>query len=369
MAAGDFLAAAIAFAAAVSTASGQFDSCTSDVAILLPFPFNASVFTCRPIWNSFILRYSQSQGNILSIVLSAPYTSGWVGMGFSNDGLMVGSSAMVGWIGRAGKAHIRQFYLRGQSSSQVIVNEGRLLRSGVKPAVLLYGSSIYLAFQLKFLAPVAEKKLLFAFSTETPNGFHLTKHDDKVSITFDFSAGSSSGSSYPYKLKRNHGALAIFGWGVLLPIGAIIARYCKEWDLLWFELHLAFQFAGFLFGLAAVVTGISLYNKIHADVRVHRGIGIFLLVLGILQILAFFVRPDKDSKIRRYWNWYHHWVGRLLLFFSAINIILGIKVGEAGTPWKVGYGINLTIILLACIFGEIMLWGRLSKKTIADPPS
>ncbi|PKU85914.1 hypothetical protein MA16_Dca001745 [Dendrobium catenatum] len=241
------------------------------------------------------MQYSQSPGNILSIVLSAPYTSGWVGMGFSNDGLMVGSSAMVGWIGRAGKAHIRQFYLRGQSSSQVIVNEGRL--------------------------------------------------------------------------EKESWCIAIFGWGVLLPIGAIIARYCKEWDLLWFELHLAFQFAGFLFGLAAVVTGISLYNKIHADVRVHRGIGIFLLVLGILQILAFFVRPDKDSKIRRYWNWYHHWVGRLLLFFSAINIILGIKVGEAGTPWKVGYGFNLTIILLGCIFGEIMLWGRLSKKPVADPPS
>lgn len=231
-----------------------------------------------------MLQYSQSTDNTLSIVLSAPYTSGWVGMGFSNDGLMVGSSAMVGWIGRAGKAHIRQFYLRGQSSSQVLVNEGRLLGSGVKPAVLLYGSSIYLAFQLKFLAPVTEKKLLFAFSTETPNGFHLTKHDDKVSITFDFSAGSSSGSSYPYQLKRNHGALAIFGWGVLLPIGAMIARYCREWDLLWFELHLAFQFVGFLFGLAAVVTGISLYNKIHADVSVHRGIGIFLLVLSILQV-------------------------------------------------------------------------------------
>ncbi|KAK8963835.1 hypothetical protein KSP40_PGU007322 [Platanthera guangdongensis] len=359
-----FLAASIALAAAaaaISPAIAQFDACASDITLLLPSPFNASVFTCRPIWNSFILRYSQNQDNTLSIVVSAPYTTGWIGMGFSNDGLMVGSSAMVGWIGRSGKAHIRQFYLRSRSSSGVIVNEGSLLQSDVKPAVLLYGSSIYLAFQLRFLAPVAVQNLLFAYAAEAPNGFHLTKHDDKVSMAFDFSAGSSS-DSFPYKLKRNHGALAILGWGVLLPVGAMIARYCKEWDLPWFELHLAFQFAGFFFGLAAVVTGISLYDKIHANVAVHRGLGIFVLVLGILQMLAFFVRPDKESKIRKYWNWYHHSIGRLAIFIATINIVLGIVVGDPGTSWKAGYGFNLTIILIACIFGEVMLRGRKSSK-------
>ncbi|KAK8956770.1 hypothetical protein KSP39_PZI001468 [Platanthera zijinensis] len=365
MSAGAFLAASIALAAAaaaISPAIAQLDACASDITLLLPSPFNASIFACRPIWNSFILRYSQNQDNTLSIVVSAPYTTGWIGMGFSKDGLMVGSSAMVGWIGRSGKAHIRQFYLRARSSSGVIVNEGSLLQSDVKPAVLLYGSSIYLAFQLRFLAPVTVQNLLFAFAAEAPNGFHLTKHDDKVSMAFDFSAGSSSGSSFPYKLKRNHGALAILGWGVLLPVGAMIARYCKEWDLPWFELHLAFQFAGFFFGLAAVVTGISLYDKIHANVVVHRGLGIFVLVLGILQVLAFFVRPDKDSKIRKYWNWYHHSIGRLAIFISATNIVLGIAVGDPGTSWKAGYGFNLTIILIACIFGEVMLRGRKSRK-------
>ncbi|KAG0486530.1 hypothetical protein HPP92_008625 [Vanilla planifolia] len=158
-----YLAAAIAYLSAITAIQAQLDSCATEVSILFHSPFNSSAFTCHPVWKSFTLRYSQSEDGVLSVVLSAPYTTGWVGMGFSNDGMMVGSSAMVGWIGRAGKAHIRQFHLRSQSSSDVIVNEGNLLLTGVKPAVLLFGSSIYLAFQVKFLSPVAEQKLLFAF--------------------------------------------------------------------------------------------------------------------------------------------------------------------------------------------------------------
>lgn len=102
-----------------------------------------------------------------------------------------------------------------------------------------------------------------------------------------FSGSASSSSSFPDGLKRTHGALNLFAWGVLLPIGAIVARYCRRWDPLWFYLHAGIQFVGFILGLAGVVAGVSLYNKIQADVPAHRGLGIFVLVLGILQVCAF----------------------------------------------------------------------------------
>lgn len=111
-----------------------------------------------------------------------------------------------------------------------------------------------------------------------------------------FLVGTSTTSTYPYQLKRNHGALAIFGWGVLLPIGAIIARYCRQWDPIWYYLHVIFQFAGFIVGLAGVVAGISLYNRLHSDVKVHRGLGIFILVLGTLQVSGLIFLQFKNSK-------------------------------------------------------------------------
>jgi hypothetical protein len=173
--------------------------------------------------------------------------------------------------------------------------------------------------------------------------------------------------SFPYGLRRAHGALNVFAWGVLLPIGAILARYFRRMDPLWFYLHVGVQLAGFIIGLAGVVAGVALYNKIQADIPAHRGLGVFVLFLGILQVLAFFLRPSADSKYRKYWNWYHHWAGRLALFFAAVNIVLGIHVGGADSSWKIGYGFSLAVLLVAVAALEFMLWTRWSKNSTATP--
>ena len=85
-------------------------------------------------------------------------------------------------------------------------------------------------------------------------------------------------------MKKNHGVLGTLAWGLFLPIGAIVARYLKHKDPLWYYLHAGVQFLGFLLGLANVVLGQQLYNKIDANIPSHRGIGIFALTLSILQV-------------------------------------------------------------------------------------
>lgn len=140
--------------------------------------------------STFLSQYSQNEENVLSIVLSTIYTVGWVGMGFSMDGRMVGSSAMVGWMGKTGIPHIREFYLRGKSASEIVADQGQLLSTAVAPKVLVHHAKIYLAFQLKFQAPLAQQHLLFAIGTSTPVHKHLKKHSDKISILFDFSTGN-----------------------------------------------------------------------------------------------------------------------------------------------------------------------------------
>ncbi|KAJ4820589.1 Cytochrome b561 and DOMON domain-containing protein [Rhynchospora pubera] len=357
----------VAAAAIVAVNAQTYDGCDNELPSELAG--NYSGLDCRTVWNTFVLRYSQSKDHELSIVVSTVYTTGWVGMGFSKDGLMVGSSAMVGWMGKTGLHHIKQFLLKGQTSSQVVANEGNLLMAtGSEPKVVVDQAKIYLAFKAKFSEKVTRQQILFAFGSSIPVDNKLTKHTDKMSMAFDFSTGSTEAGAYPHNLKRSHGALAIFGWGVLAPIGAIIARYCKRWDPMWFYLHVGIQFVAFIIGLAAVVAGVALYNKLHANLAAHRGLGIFILVLGILQILSFFLRPDKEAKLRKYWNWFHHWVGRLTLFFAAVNIVYGIHVAEAGTSWKAGYGFVLSVILLTTIVLETLLWTRWSGKTV-DPPT
>lgn len=98
---------------------------------------------------------------------------------------------------------------------------------------------------------------------------------------------STSGASAPndiFSTIKTHGLLGLIGWGLILPVGAIVARYFRHLDPLWYYLHVVIQFIGFSIGVAAVVIGRSLYDRLHANIPTHRNIGIFVLVLSILQV-------------------------------------------------------------------------------------
>ncbi|CAA7038440.1 unnamed protein product [Microthlaspi erraticum] len=344
----------------------------------LPPPYNniSDSMPCTPLWNTFVLRYSENRDNVMTIIVSALYTTGWVGIGFSKDGRMVGSSAMIGWISKKGQARIKQYYLQGTERDQVVPDQGELQLQKVPPVVALHGAMIYLAFQVKFAVKVPRRAVILAFSTAYPSKLgRLTKHDDKTTVIVDFSKANevrSMKTTTASTEKTKHGVMAILGWGFLLPLGAMLARYLRHKDPLWYYLHIGIQFTGFIFGLTAVILGIRLYNKIQPDIPAHRGIGIFLLVLSILQVLAFFARPQKETKMRRYWNWYHHWIGRISLFFGAVNIVLGIRMAAENevVAWKIGYGFVLSVTLLAFLVLEIFrIRGSIGSPSSHTPSS
>lgn len=94
-------------------------------------------------------------------------------------------------------------------------------------------------------------------------------------------------------MKRSHGILGIFGWGLILPCGAMIARFLKHKEPLWYYLHSVIQIVGFLIVLTGVVVGQALYDRIHADISAHRGIGYFALTLSIIQVIN--AQPEKKN--------------------------------------------------------------------------
>ncbi|KAI4355235.1 hypothetical protein L6164_004028 [Bauhinia variegata] len=350
-------------------ASSKSSCKSSNYQSFLPPPYqNISYMICRPVWNTYELRYIEDD-DTTTIILSAPYTTGWVGIGFSKDGMMVGSSAMVGWINKHGQPKIKQFYLQGRKPSEVIAGKGELPLNNMPAAVATNGAEIYLAFQLQTPDPIGKQPILLAFGTKHPQNHHLSKHVDKTAILFDFSSGSKGEvSNTLFLMRKNHGIVGIIGWGLIMPTGAIVARYLRHKEPLWFYLHAVIQFVGFAFGLATVLLGLQLHSRMHAHVPAHRGIGIFVLVLSVLQILAFFLRPNKDSKIRKYWNWYHSWFGRLALFFAALNIVLGIQAAGAGSDWKIGHGFLVSLVIVAVIVLEVLAY--LKRKEMGSmPPS
>lgn len=96
--------------------------------------------------------------------------------------------------------------------------------------------------------------------------------------------GETANENPHRELRKSHGILNMIGWGIMMIIGAIVARYCKQWDPIWFYLHTGIQSLGFLLGIAGIICGFLLEDRLSVDVSTHKGLGIFILVLGSLQV-------------------------------------------------------------------------------------
>ncbi|KAL8237139.1 hypothetical protein R6Q59_018220 [Mikania micrantha] len=339
------------------------DSCsTSNLQNLnAQFYFDTSSLICSNVWSSegFILRASQAGPSLWSFVLSAPSSNSYVAMGFSPNGGMVGSTAIVGWVAGDGSATMKKYYLGGRTPSQVLVDQGNLQIMPNTSSIVSFSSRVYLAFQLITNQP--SPQLVYAVGSNnnqapSPPSFRLTVHRNQLTVAFNYASGQGNQISSPYSdLKRAHGILNAVGWGVLLPIGAMIIRYLKwkQKDSFGFYAHTTIQLSGFVIGLAGIITGLVLNDRIDVNVTKHKAIGLVVITLGCLQIMAILIRPTKDSKARKYWNLYHHNVGRVLIILAAFNVFYGIYLANAGSEWNVTYGVFLGIIVTIALSLEL----------------
>jgi uncharacterized membrane protein len=66
----------------------------------------------------------------------------------------------------------------------------------------------------------------------------------------------------------------------------MVARYAHGFDPAWFYIHITVQILGFACIVAGVATGIELAKDLKPNhSQAHRGLGLFLLVLVVLQVL------------------------------------------------------------------------------------
>ncbi|CAL5183995.1 unnamed protein product [Lathyrus oleraceus] len=157
-------------------------------------------------------------------------------------------------------------------------------------------------------------------------------------------AGSGGGSLS--RRRNTHGILNAVSWGTLMPLGAVIARYLKVFksaDPAWFYLHVTCQTAAYIVGVAGWGTGLKLgSDSAGITYSTHRALGITLFCLGTLQVFALLLRPNKDHKIRIYWNFYHWGIGYATIIISIINIFKGfdaleVSAGNRYDNWKHAY--------------------------------
>lgn len=170
-------------------------------------------------------------------------------------------------------------------------------------------------------------------------------------------------------LRQVHGVLNIIGWGTLLPIGAIIARFFRKFpfesEVWWYYTHVGCQFAGFSIGVVGWAIGMWLA---HISPRyiflTHHVFAIFIFVFATLQTLAIRFRPALLDDFRKVWNIYHHFLGYALLTLIYINIFEGIKILKPENKEKWRFAVIGILIALGLI--TLVLEGYTWRKFIHE---
>lgn len=191
----------------------------------------------------------------------------------------------------------------------------------------------------------------------------LKNYDSTEIIDLQSGTAISIRSARRHQARIAHGVLSIIGWGVILPIGVIIARYFKKGPIQWNEhdqwkhAHKACQACGYIIGATGWAIGLWLgtSSKYYSFPK-HGAFGVSIFTFATLQTLALRLKPHKNDDLHMYWSIYHHSLGYALLAVISVNIFKGIKILQEEDTWRPAYiAIIASLVFIFFVF-EIINW-------------
>ncbi|KAL6645025.1 hypothetical protein ACP70R_016633 [Stipagrostis hirtigluma subsp. patula] len=363
---------AVAAALLLSASAATAQDCVS-----ASFSSGRSFLRCNslPVLGASLHWTYHPENGTADVAFRAPSGSnGWVAWGINTDGArqMAGSSVFVASQDGSGAVSVLQTVLESTSPS---LNNGTL-KFGVPVAPAAeYSGGAYTIYATIAL-PGNSTQQSTVWQAGPLSGGSIAQHPTsganlQSTLSLDFLSGAGTGASNSRLHRRNiHGVLNAVAWGVLIPLGAMIARYLRVFesaDPAWFYLHIACQCSGYILGVAGWGLGLKLGSESKGTTyQPHRSIGIAIFCLATLQVFALLVRPDKKNKYRLYWNIYHHSVGYSVIVLAAINIFKGLDILKPASGWKTAY-----IVILATLGGvalclEAITWVIVLRRRRRD---
>lgn len=126
-----------------------------------------------------------------------------------------------------------------------------------------------------------------------------------------------------------HAVLMALAFGFCLPIGALfpaVPWIRRRLGTKWFRFHVGFQTTTFLLSWIGIFVGIANKTPMNRRNAAHFVGGVCLMILFTLQFLVGLNRPhptEEKSAKRIVFECVHSWMGRILLVFSAVQLLLG----------------------------------------------
>lgn len=341
-------------------------------ATLLATAFASAAEACPSGWkiahpasSEFSLCW-QLKGDMLDVEMSHPGIV-WIALGFG--GAMAGTDAV---IGRPDTGEILDVFIKGYDKNAIVPDERQNLND---TSVYVENARTIVKFSRALNTQDDEDSILstgvtspFIWAVGSSPGF--SGHFTRGVMSVDWGAGALFSWNLNILL---HAILMFFAWGVLMPLGVLIARYYKvtvkqnfpnELDnQFWWIWHRALLY----FATLLAATGVILIwrTSINIDGNWHAIVGIAALVMGVGQIISGVLRGSKGGPVsdngipnpphkvrgdhydmtlyRRVFEVAHKNGGYISLALGFAAILLGVQ--HAGMHWIV----SVVFILWCCI--------------------
>jgi hypothetical protein len=176
-----------------------------------------------------------------------------------------------------------------------------------------------------------------------------------------------------------HGVLMYIAWGLLLPLGALLGRYYRQYWPFWFILHIICHSLGVLLTVAGFVL-IFLVGSYSEPNFAHAIVGIVLTAILIHQFLNGIFHPCVDrengqtpkedkSVYRRCWEVYHATSGFLAVAIGLGEVTLGVFLVvapfEVWVTWcALGLAWIATFFIHEVAFLVYKIYSRVRKNKI-----
>lgn len=341
------------------------------------------------------------KGNEVEYVMQSTgaHQLGWMAMGFGTS--MVGSPMVIMWVNPDQTFSLSQRQARERSLPSVDPNPSR--RATVSVDLSSWsGNKPKLAFRVP-IGTDMQPKVIWAFGTDVPTDavpeqatFH--QHVSNGFMTFDLNKSTSvsalespavpladnngndaSGRPQAQPLSGReriilaHGVVCAIAYLIVMPAGALLARYYRTISSSWFKGHWILQF-----GVASpiVFTGVVLAILTRAKTwGTHAQVGVLLFVLYGTQCLLggviHFVKPENATR-RPVQNYAHAILGITIITLAFYQVRTGYRVEWPGatsrsTPMSVDilWHIWAVCIPLAYFGGLVFLKKQYAQERLS----
>lgn len=319
---------------------------------------------------------ASSSTAVLSMAVQATLGSeGTLAIGFGpSDGMMIPGTAVIGIYGGAGDS-VQRYTLSSRTMGGVslMADGGGLLPnatiSRVDGLVTLRFARDISSANIDGATPTS---LIWATSNVGSKSYHGAQRGAfRLQLDGASVAGGIGISDKSYTVLA-HALCMLLGWGIFLPIGTALAAGMRDklGAPLWYTLHRNMQCFGLVLAIAGVlVITCSDFVVDFNQYSNHGNLGVIVTIIGALQPLNGFLRPDKKAPRRYAWAYLHKGSGWLGLLLAAATIFMGIKKFDetqgATFPGAVD-GIRATYIVVLVFTATLVVRGAFFGGH--DPP-